>query len=63
MDNLNLSSAFTSLSPADLALNLGVAFILGLSLKFHFEKFSTALSGKAELARILPFLALVVCFI
>lgn len=44
-------------------INLLIALILGVILKFHFEKFSSTLSGKRELARVLPFLILIVCLI
>lgn len=44
-------------------INLTVGLFLGLVLKIHFEKYSATLSGKRELARILPFLVLIVCLI
>lgn len=44
-------------------LNLFIGLLLGVVLKFHFEKFSATLSGKRELARVLPFLILIVCLI
>jgi hypothetical protein len=51
------------LSVASLLLNLTVGMVLSLVLKFHFEKFGSTLSGKKELAKIIPFLVLIVCLI
>ena len=61
----NLASNYfqDELSLQTMIINLIVAAILSLTLKWHFEKFSTTLSGKKELARIIPFLVLVVCLI
>jgi len=44
-------------------INLLIGLVLGVILKAHFEKFSSTLSGKRELARVLPFLVLIVCLI
>jgi hypothetical protein len=44
-------------------INLLFGLVLGVILKIHFEKFSSTLSGKRELARVLPFLVLIVCLI
>jgi hypothetical protein len=51
------------LSISTILINLVVGVFLSLALKFHFEKFSSTLSGKKELARIIPFLILIVCLV
>ena len=51
------------LSVATILLNLTVGVALSLVLKYHFEKFASTLSGKKELAKIIPFLILIVCLI
>jgi len=51
------------LSISVILLNLCVGIILSLILQFHFEKFSSTLSGKKELARVLPYLVLIICLI
>lgn len=55
--------AVDDLSLKTILLNLSVAAVLAALLKWHFEHFSSALSSKGELARILPFLTLIVCLI
>lgn len=47
----------------DLMLALCATFVLSLILKYYFLRFSSSLSGRSELARILPFLALIVCVV
>ena len=61
--NLDTLYNMDDLSVETILLNLAVALLLSLILKFHFERFSSTLSGKKELARILPFLVLIVCLI
>ena len=64
LENLTTTSYFQDeLSLQTMLLNLLVAGVLSLLLKWHFEKFSTTLSGKKELARVIPFLVLIVCLI
>lgn len=46
-----------------LLLNLFIGLILGFLLKLHYDKFGSALSGKQELSKTLPFLVLIVCLI
>lgn len=63
---MNELQALFSENEADLVvtlLNLLIGLMLGIMLKVHFEKFSSTLSGKKELARVLPFLILIVCLI
>ncbi|MFH1715564.1 MAG: DUF4956 domain-containing protein [Elusimicrobiota bacterium] len=62
MNNL-FSFAEDPLALSTIFLNLFVGLILSLMLKYHFERFSSTLSGKKELSRILPFLILIVCLI
>lgn len=52
-----------ALSIKTIFLNLSIGTFLGLILKWHFEKFSSILSGKKELSRILTFLILIICLI
>jgi len=63
MEELIKSSFSQDISILDSSINLIVALLLSLLLKFHFGKFSMTLSGKKELARTIPFLTLIVCFI
>lgn len=58
-----LNFAVDELSVTQVLINMGVALALSLLLKFHFERFSMTLSGKKELARLLPFLTMIVCLI
>lgn len=51
------------LSISTILINLTVGIFLSLALKFHFERFSSTLSGKKELSRIIPFLILIVCLV
>lgn len=61
--NLDTLYNMDELSLQTILLNLAVAVVLSLVLKTHFERFSSTLSGKKELARILPFLVLIICLI
>lgn len=63
MDELIAAYSQNDLSISATLVNLLVGLLLGLVLKAHFERFSSVLSGKRELARILPFLVLIVCLI
>lgn len=63
MNSLDMAFADNELSLLTSMVNLLIGLILGLALKFHFEKFSSTLSGKKELSRILPFMILIVCLI
>jgi hypothetical protein len=54
---------FLPMTPIEFITNLIVAFLLAYVLKLYFMYFSSTLSGRAELARILPFLALIVCLV
>jgi hypothetical protein len=44
-------------------INIVITLLLSLLLKKHFEVFSFSLSGKKEIARLLPFLAMIICLI
>ncbi|MFC1566336.1 DUF4956 domain-containing protein [bacterium] len=44
-------------------INLLVGTVLSMVLKYHFERFSSTLSGKKEISRIFPFLVLIICLI
>ncbi len=61
--NLDTLYNLDDLSIQTILLNLVVALILSIVLKIHFEKFSSTLSGKKELARVMPFLVLIICLI
>jgi len=61
--NLDTLYNMDNLSIQTILMNLVVALLLSLVLKFHFERFSSTMSGKKELARILPFLVLIICLI
>ena len=63
MNDLFGQIAVDELSIATILLNLTVGVVLSLVLKYHFEKFGSTLSGKKELAKIIPFLILIVCLI
>ena len=63
MDELLAAYAQNDLSITATLANLAMGLVLGLVLKFHYERFSSVMSGKRELARILPFLILIVCLI
>jgi hypothetical protein len=54
---------FEPLEVKTILVNLLIGTGLGLMLKFHFERFGSSLSGRGELAKILPFLVLIVCLI
>jgi len=54
---------FDELSAKTVVLNLLCAAVLSLILRWHFERFGRTLSGKDDLARIIPFLTLIVCLI
>lgn len=61
--NLDTLYNMDDLSIQTILMNLVVALLLSLVLKYHFERFSSTLSGKKELARIFPFLVLIICLI
>jgi len=61
--NLDTLYNLDDLSLQVILVNLAVALILSLILKYHFEKYSATLSGRKELASILPFLVLIICLI
>ena len=63
MENTLLDFTGDALSVQTIMMNLLVGVVLGMILKFHFERFSSVLSGKKELSRTLPFLVLIVCLI
>lgn len=63
MQDLLSQITLDELSINTIIINLSVGVVLSLILKLHFEKFSSTLSGKRELARVLPFLVLIVCLI
>lgn len=63
MDSLFSQFTQDELGVGTILLNLSVGVLLSLLLKHHFERFSSTLSGKKELARILPFLVLIICLI
>lgn len=63
MNELLINPEQINISITGLMLNLAWALLLGLLLQKHFEKFSLAVSGKKELANVLPFLILIVCLI
>ncbi len=64
MENLVLGNVIDNeLSVGWGLINIFVSLVLSLLLKLHFEKFSSTLSGKKEIARLLPFLAMIVCLI
>ena len=57
------SLVFEPLSLKAILINLGIGVLLGVTLKWHFERFGTTLGSRYELARSLPFLVLIVCLI
>ena len=61
--DLDTLYSMDELSLQVIIVNLVVALLLSLVLKYHFERFSATLSGKKELASILPFLVLIICLI
>ena len=63
MNNFFEQVAIDELSISTILLNLTVSVVLSIVLQFHFENFSSTLSGKKELSRIIPFLVLIVCLI
>lgn len=63
MENLIGQFAQDDLSLTSLLVNLAIGTVLSLVLKLHFEKYSSTMSGKKELARIMPFLVLIICLI
>ena len=63
MNELLVNPEQIDISIMGLMLNLAWALFLGLLLQKHFERFSLAVSGKKELANVLPFLILIVCLI
>jgi len=48
----------TPLSLTLLALNLCIGLLLSLALKWHFQKFGSTLSNRAEFAQVFPFILL-----
>jgi len=63
MNELLAAYSENDLSLTATLTNLAVGLLLGLVLKAHYERFSSVMSGKRELAKILPFLILIVCLI
>lgn len=63
MNNLLDQVITDELSISTIIINLLIGSILSIVLKLHFEKFSSTLSGKKELSKIIPFLILIVCLI
>jgi hypothetical protein len=66
MNELETTSLITNAAQIDglsLAINLFASLLLGIILQWHFVRFGGTLSGKRELARIIPFLTLIVCLI
>jgi hypothetical protein len=63
MDELMAAYSQNDLSLTATLTNLAVGLLLGMVLKAHYERFSSVMSGKRELAAILPFLILIVCLI
>lgn len=63
MEQLLFEQGQINLSLSGLAINLSLGLALGLLLKKHFLVFSNAMSGKRELANVIPFLVLIVCLI
>ncbi len=57
MSQLGLPSA-APLSIQAMLINLGMGFVLAWVMRWHFVKFSTTLSNKAEFAKVFPFLIL-----
>lgn len=63
MNELMAAYGQNDLSLTATLTNLAVGLLLGMVLKAHYERFSSVMSGKRELAKILPFLILIVCLI
>jgi len=63
MEDLLGQFAQDDLSLVSILINLAIGTVLSLVLKLHFEKYSSTMSGKKELARIMPFLVLIICLI
>ena len=63
MNELLAAYAQNDLSLAATLTNLLFALMLGMVLQMHYVRFSSVMSGKRELAKILPFLVLIVCLI
>lgn len=60
---INAFSWSAQIDLVSLAINLLVAFILGMILRWHFKKFGSVLSNRDELGQILPTIALVIVLI
>lgn len=59
MENLSLSAgASEPLSLLTLLLNLGVGIVLGIIVRWHFQRFGSTLSNRAEFAVVFPFVLL-----
>jgi hypothetical protein len=66
MDNTDYLNIFNSTQQAGIneyVAALTVTLILSMQLKYFFLRFSSALSGRGELAKMLPFLALIICLV
>ena len=61
--NFELLNNLDDLSIRTILLNLTVALVLSLVLKYHFKRYCSSLSGKKEMARVFPFLVLIICLI
>jgi len=59
---LELTSA-APFSVGALVLALGVGLILSLALRWHFQRFGSTLSNRAEFAQVFPFIVLTTIFI
>jgi len=62
-DFLNIFNSTQQAGINDYVLALTVTLILSMQLKYYFLRFSSALSGRDELAKMLPFLALIICLV
>ena len=59
---IELTSA-APLSVSALLLGLGIGLVLSLVLRWHFERFGSTLSNRAEFAQVFPFIVLTTIFI
>jgi hypothetical protein len=59
MEQLGLQwPAGAPLSLGLLVANLGIGLVLALALRWHFERFGSTLSNRAEFAQVFPFILL-----
>jgi len=62
-EQINAFSWNAHIDLTTLSINLVIAFILGLILRWHFKKFGSLLSNRDELGQILPIISLTIVLI